>query len=153
MENLFALAAGAVVVVIIGIAVAIALYVLSSLGTYKVLKKLNYANPWMAWIPVLSLFALAHVTGNEEGNTKVLGYDVPTMVFSFWWIVYAAVSYIPHVGGLLATAVCVICLGTCFINIYSRCENKSEQEVTAIGYVSGLIPIIAYCKFLSYKND
>ncbi len=32
-------------------------------------------------------------------------------------------------------------------------ENKPEAEVQALGYVSGLIPIVAIVKFLTYDKN
>ena len=36
--------------------------------------------------------------------------------------------------------------------MYAKLEGKQESETQAIGCVSGLIPIIAVVKFLSYKE-
>ncbi len=153
MDSFVALAAASMGVLVVLLAVIVVVYVLSALAIMRVLTILGYANPWMAWIPFLNYFALANVTANAEGNTKVLGFDVPNMVFNFWWVLQLIFNRIPNVGGLLATILQVICLGTCCINVYSRIENKPEKDVQVIGYVSGLIPIIAIVKFLTYDKN
>ena len=153
MDNLGVLlgALGAFLVVIV--AIAIAFWVMWSISTYKVLKAFGYANPWMAWIPILNYFALAQITADKDKNTTVIKWKIPTIAFSLWFIVGWVLAEIPNVGSLLNIILQVICLGTCFTFIYSKCEGKTIEEVQAIGYISGLIPIIALCKFLSYKSD
>lgn len=153
MEWIAFLTAMSMGVQIVCLAVVVALYVVEALAIMRVLTILGYQNPWMAWIPLLNYFALARVTANENGNTRIFGFELPNMVFCFWWVAWLAVDYIPNVGGLLGIVLRVICLGTCFIYIYSRVENKPESEVKALGYVSGLIPIIAIVKFLTYDKN
>lgn len=153
MEWIAFLTAMSMGVLIVCLAVVVALYVVEALAIMRVLTILGYQNPWMAWIPLLNYFALARVTANENGNTRIFGFELPNMVFCFWWVAWLAVDYIPNVGGLLGIVLRVICLGTCFIYIYSRVENKPESEVKALGYVSGLIPIIAIVKFLTYDKN
>lgn len=140
-------------VMLVCLAVAVAVYVVEALAIMRVLTILGYESPWMAWIPLLNYFALARVTANENGNTRILGFELPNIVFCFWWVAWLAVDYIPNVGSFLGMVLRVICLGTCFIYIYSRVENKPESEVQALGYVSGLIPIVAIVKFLSYDKN
>ncbi len=153
MDSFVALAAASMGVLIVILAILVALYVLSSIAIMRVLKILGYANAWMAWIPFLNYFALANVTADADGKNKIFGAELPNIVFSFWWVLQIIFNRIPNVGGLLATILQVICLGTCFINIYSRIENKDEKDVQAIAYVSGLIPIIAIVKFLCYDKN
>ncbi len=153
MEVFALLTAMSMGVLLVCLAIAVALYVVEALAIMRVLTILGYANSWMAWIPLLNYFALARVTADENGNTRIFGFELPNMVFSFWWIAWLAVGYIPNVGNFLGLVVRVICLGTCFIYIYSRVENKPESEVQALGYVSGLIPIVAIVKFLSYDKN
>ena len=74
MEAVLA-ATGAFLVVMI--LIAIAAYVLWGIAEMKVLRMMGYANPWMAWIPLLNLFALAHCTADKDGNTSVLGFKMP----------------------------------------------------------------------------
>lgn len=135
------------------VVIAIAAWVLWGYSCMKVLKALGYPNPWMAWIPNLNTFALAHCTADKEGNTKVISWKLPTIVFSFWFVAGWILAEIPNVGSLLNLVLQVVCMGTCYIFIYSMCENKKEEDVRVIAYVSGLIPLVALCKFLSYTPD
>ena len=153
MEVFALLTAMSMGVLLVSLADAVGLYVVEALAIMRVLTILGYANPWMAWIPLLNYFALARVTADQNGNTRILGFELPNMLFCFWWAAWLAVGYIPKVGNLLGLVVRVICLGTCFIYIYSRVENKPEAEVQALGYVSGLIPIVAIVKFLTYDKN
>ena len=153
MNNLGVLLGALGIFMVVIVAIAIAVWVLWGKSTSKVLKAFDYANSWMAWIPVLNYFALAQITADKDKNTTVIKWKIPTIAFSLWFIVGWVLAEIPNVGSILNIVLQVICLGTCFTFIYSKCEGKTVEEVQAIGYVSGLIPIIALCKFLSYKSD
>lgn len=134
------------------VVVGIGCYLLMAFGIQKMLKTLHYDKTWMAWIPLANLFAIAQVASRGQDEMKIFNFQLPTVVMGLWWIVYFVLGRIPHVGTLLATACQVICLGTCFINIYAMLDGKSEEEEKAIGFVSGLIPIIAVIKFLCYQG-
>lgn len=134
-------------------AILIVCWVLWSVSSMKILKAFNYPNVWMAWIPGLNYFALAQLTADENKETTVVKWKIPTTVFSLWFIASLILPSIPGIGALLNTILQTICLGTCFSYIYAKCENKSIKDTQALGYVSGFFPIIALCKFLSYKNE
>ncbi len=150
MGQLFMVLGGFAVVVII---VVIGVYVWTAMMYQKVLKHMGYSNPWMAWIPYVNNYAIADVIRGENDKTDVLGLELPSMLFNFWWLIGIVVARIPSVGSILFLALQIICLGTCFKTIYARCEQKDPNEVAALAYVSGFIPIIALIKFTGYKFD
>ncbi len=116
------------------------------------LKALNYDKPWMAWIPFANYWAFAEVASGGQSQMKVLNMEVPTILMELWWLIMLVLMRVPHIGGVLGRVLQVICLGTCFIKIYAMMDGKSENEVAALGYISGLLPIIAWIKFLAYKG-
>lgn len=153
MGNLEAFLGALGAVLFVFVIFGIAIWCLWGYACMKVLKALDYTNPWMAWIPFLNTFALANCTADEDGNTKIGNWKLPTIVFSFWFVAGWILSYVPSVGSLLNLLLQVACMGTCFSYIYSMCENKEEKDVTTIAVVSGFVPIVALVKFLSYKPD
>lgn len=147
MEQMLAVFGGMFLVVVI---VAIAMYVWGALVTQKVLRYLGYKNPWMAWIPYVSNYAIADVIRGEDNTTDAFGIKIPSMLFNFWWFIVAVIVNIPKVGNVAATIISVLCLAVCYTKIYARCEEKSESDTQLIGILSGIFPIIALIKFTGY---
>lgn len=137
------------------IVLGIAYYVLFSLTHYKALKKLGYANAWLAWIPFGVNYACADVATMGDGEqVKVIGtLEVPKTVFKFWWVISLILIFIPlgFIATALNLALGIICDGLCYTRLYMMLEGKSESEEQVIGYISGAFPIVAVIKFLMMK--
>ena len=76
--------------------------------------------------------------------------------FKLWWILPVALLFIPVNGtveNVITIVLNVVFLGCSYAKMYAKLEGKQESETQAIGCVSGLIPIIAVVKFLSYKGN
>lgn len=133
---------------------ALAWYVWQSLELYWLYQMCNYRNAWMAWIPILRYYALAEVTGDAAGMTRLylIGQDISTDLFRFWPILTLVVSRISNIGGILETLLTILCLGSSFTTLYSKFENRSPDEVKALGYLSGWIPLIGIIKLTQYKH-
>lgn len=140
-------------VIIFVFALAILMYVLWALAVHKVLKKLGSDMPWMAWIPVLSTIALAREADDGSGNVDMFGMKVPVNIFMFWAVANLILGLIPNVGRLLSLVFSGICGGVMYRTVYAKCESRRENDMLAIGLISGFFPIVALVKFLSYKKD
>ncbi|MBQ7944348.1 MAG: hypothetical protein IJ326_09840 [Lachnospiraceae bacterium] len=151
--ELFAVAVTGIVAVIT-IIFGIIMYILTALSHMKALKMMGYHTPWHAWIPILRYMAYADSVCRENGVT-ILGQQIPTNVFKFWWVLIVIADVVAlkfsTLGSILNLVVMVICLGTIYIKMYARLEGKEESEVQVIGYLSGWLPIIAVVKFFLYK--
>lgn len=138
------------------VAVLVVFYVLYGISHMKALKYLGcWDKAWMAWLPPLfSYYALADAALDGEGSMQLSdSFSIPALAFKLWYLIALAVSFIPSVGFILNLVITIICLGTCYTKIYARLEQRDERDVKAIGYVSGLLPIIAVCKFLAGKYN
>ena len=134
--------------------IGIAYYIWQSLEFYWLFKMCSYGNAWMAWIPILRYYALAEVTGDAAGQTRLylINQDISTDLFRFWPILTLVVSRINGVGGILELLLTILCLGSCFTTVYSKFENRHPDEVKVIGYLSGWLPIIGVIKLTQYKH-
>lgn len=143
-------ALGAYLVVILVI-VAVC-YVLTSLAHMKALKALGYDKAWMAWIPLAQQYALADAAAGNQQNVTLFGsFSVPAVLYKFWWVLWIILPVVPVVGSLASTVVMVLFLGNCYVKIYAKLDGTTEQEQQVIGYLSGLLAIIAVVKFLAGK--
>lgn len=140
------------VIVIVILGIFLAAYVIGAVAYQRGLRLCGYSKPWMAWIPFARQYALADAVGDADGNTTVLGFQIPSMVFNFWWVLQIAANWIPSVGTVISLVIGVICMGSCFGKMYSAIEGKAEEDTVAIGYVSGIFPIVAIVKFLAAKE-
>ena len=110
------------------------------------------------WIPYGVFYACADAAAEGEGEkVKLFGsLELPAMVFKLWWILPVALLFIPVNGtveNVITIVLNVVFLGCSYAKMYAKLEGKQESETQAIGCVSGLIPIIAVVKFLSYKGN
>ncbi len=153
LVTLFAGITSLVITFCIGI-LGIAYYIWQSLEFYWLFKMCSYNNAWMAWIPILRYYALAEVTGDGMGQTRLylINTDISTDIFRFWPILTLVVSRINGVGGILELLLTILCLGTSFTTVYSKFESRSPDEVKVLGYLSGWIPLIGVIKLTQYKH-
>ena len=132
--------------------IGLVVYVLSSLAHMKALKALGYSKAWMAWIPFVRLYAFADVAADNQESVHMFGsVSVPAVLYKFWWVVWIVLPFVPIIGSLASTVVLVVFLGNCYVKMYARLEGTTEQDQQVIGYLSGLLPIIAIVKFLAGK--
>lgn len=139
--------------VIFVFAILVGFYLLSSAAIFKVLHIYDYSNAWMAWIPFLNFYALADAASEGHQTMQLFGHMVPLALFEFWWVIAFILNYVPFIGWMLSFAVQIIFLGTVFSFIYARVEHKPIHTMTALGFISGIVPLIAYIKFLAYPKD
>ena len=132
MSTYGAILGASIGVILLCLVVMVACYVLYAVSHMKALKALGYKNAWLACL------------------------ELPAMVFKLWWILPLALLFIPVNGtveNVITIVLNVVFLGCSYAKMYAKLEGKQESETQAIGCVSGLIPIIAVVKFLSYKGN
>ena len=146
MSTYGAILGASIGVILLCLVVVVACYVLYAVSHMKALKALGYKNAWLAWIPYGVFYACADAAAEGEGEK----------VFKLWWILPVALLFIPVNGtveNVITIVLNVVFLGCSYAKMYAKLEGKQESETQAIGCVSGLIPIIAVVKFLSYKGN
>lgn len=135
--------------------ILVACYVLCSFSHMKALKALGYDKPWLAWIPYGVWFACADSVSIGEDSVKLFGnVSVSAMIFKIWWIVPLVLAFLPINGSVynvINVLLRVAFLGCAYTKMYARLEYKAESDTQAVGYVSGLFPIVAVVKFLMLK--
>jgi uncharacterized membrane protein len=101
------LAVGGLFVFII-FALGIVMYVLASLGLYKLATNQGVENPWLSWIPVANLYIL----GRLIKTLKIQSYDIPSieLVLPIGCIASAVLGNIPFVGWIIQLAYAILVL-------------------------------------------
>ena len=157
MSTYGAILGASIGVILLCLVVVVACYVLYAVSHMKALKALGYKNAWLAWIPYGVWYACADAAAGYEDPVRLFdSFEVPATVFKLWWILPVALLFIPVNGtveNVITIVLNVVFLGCSYAKMYAKLEGKQESETQAIGCVSGLIPIIAVVKFLSYKGN
>lgn len=93
LETLFSSAAAMTIILIVGsiiIGTLLIIYVLESIGLYRMAKKLNHDKAWLAWIPYAKLWLLFDMP-KKEFRVLALNKEIPVRTNAFW--IYIAITY------------------------------------------------------------
>lgn len=134
------------------VAIMVVVYVVQALATQRALRILGYDKPWLAWIPLGNLFALAEVTGDDVA-VLWFGIQVPMKAFRFWWLANFVCTLIPIVGGLLSLLITVMCLTWTYSRVYSALDGVPYENEMLIAVLSAFIGIIPIIKFFAAKDN
>lgn len=100
----------------------IVLYILASLGLYKLAQNAGIENPWLAWVPIGNLYILAKLVK----SVKLGSFEVPRLeiVLPVGSIAVAVLGSIPVLGWLVYIAYLVL-LVLVFYKLF--CIYRPEQ--------------------------
>ena len=122
----------------------IAWYVFFGIAGSRLFKKMGYANPWAAWVPLYNTYALLEV-GKQKG----------------WWIfVFLGASFlniIPVIGSILYMAAAVL-LGIASIYAYININKGFQKDTTTWTIFAALLNpiwlgILAFGDSNQYRDD
>lgn len=140
-------------------------YVIASISTYRVLNICRYKNKWMAWAPYLRYYSLADVVCEKKPSIKFISFELPSILFKFWWVLIFVNSFtsdvlpeldlqlVSNVISILVILIKILFSGNVYSHVYAKIEGKTYSETMLLGFLSGLLPIIAYIKFLRYDKN
>ena len=81
------------VIMLVCLAASTALWVLQSIGLYKMSKTLGLSNPWLVWLPVCNQYAMGRLAecsnlyyGKAKGNLRV------------WLPLFSVLLFLPYIG-------------------------------------------------------
>lgn len=101
-------------------AILIAVYAVSSLGWMKLYKKVGAEPAWVAWVPILSVFALGQFLKEETGAPDWVGY-----LLGLYWIA----AIIPIIGSFVV-------FGCSIFRLVKQCQWISRRGGGALAYIS-----------------
>ncbi len=131
------------------------LYVFKSFAHMKALNALGYDKAWLAWIPFVIYYGLADaVCGNEKKVTLFGKIEIPSILFKLWWVLSLVLFFLYFNTGkysLIIKLLNIVFLGCTYAKMYARLYGKTEKKMQILGCISGYIPFIASCKFITIK--
>ena len=124
--------------------IAVVLYVLVSLGLYKMAVNQKIENPWLAWIPIADFYILGKLI-------KIQTYEIPhiELVLPIGCLAVAVLGSIPLIGWLLNLAYAVLCLFAIF-KLYKM--YKPEQAILYL-VLSIVLPFMGPIFIFMMRND
>lgn len=127
--------------------VGILLYVLSSIGLYKLALNRGIENPWMAWIPVANFY----IIGKLIQTLSIGTYVIPNveLVLTGGCLAALLLSWIPVIGMLLSLAFAVL---TCFA-LFRLYTLYRPQQATLWLILSIVLPFMGPIFIFMLRKD
>lgn len=125
----------------------ITMYVLSSVGLYRLAINQKIDNPWIAWIPIANMYIL----GSLIKNIKIDSYEIPRieLVLPIGCLLTMLLSPIPLIGWIINIAYFVLCLLTIF-KLYKM--YRPNQAVVWL-ILSIILPFMGPIFLFVMRND
>jgi hypothetical protein len=146
-STLFAFLAIWGLLALIFLIIAVVLYVLLSLGLYKLAVNQRIENAWLAWIPIADMYIL----GKLIRNLKFDSFEVRKieLVLPIGGLAVAVLGDIALIGGLLNLAYIILCLFALF-KLYKM--YRPEQAVLWL-VLSIILPFMGPIFIFIMRND
>ena len=148
--------------------IMLVLYLIDAIAKYKYLRVRSYENAWMAFIPIINIWAVVEATYGNGETINMYGWDAPAVVVKLWpivtYVLAAAINLIPFVGQFLSLALAILNFAVMLMIYRDMMERLGKQEDIALAIILVLISIAASIKILmtssnfapgsqDYKND
>ena len=145
--SLFTLMALGGFFVFIILALSITMYVLSSIGLYKLAANQKIDNPWMAWIPVANLYIL----GSIIKSLKIDSYQIPNiqLVLPIGFLLTIILRPTPLIGSAVNIAYFILCL----LAIYKLYKIYRPNQAVVWLILSIILPFMGPIFIFIMRND
>lgn len=155
-----------IVISIVIAVIAIALWVLQSIGLMRMARKTGFPDPWLAWIPIASIYLFIKLAGDKKRKLGIAYafiavFGTLAAIISMEVLIspYIAAT-IAHYGSMMATfiptmlcciplfVICITVAVLCFIllyNIFKRFKPDSAVLFLVLSIVFGfLAPLFVF---------
>lgn len=127
--------------------VGIVLYILASLGLYKMAVNVSIENPWLAWVPVANMYIIAKLIK----TLKIKDFIVPSLeyVLPGGVIAVAILGGIPFIGTLLSLAYSILL----FFALHKLFKIYRPQNALLWLILSIILPFMGPIFIYMIRND
>ena len=133
--------------------IVLVLYLVDALARFKYLKVRNYANAWMAFIPIANIYSTVEATYGAEDKINVYGLWVPSVLIKLYPLVLGVAASIlvniPFIGGIIGTLVYVAQVALGVMILRDMMERVGKDISVGLAIVACIIPIVASIIILS----
>lgn len=127
--------------------VALVLYILASLGLYKLASNRRMENPWLAWVPIGNLYVL----GKLIKTLKIDTFEIPSieLVLPIGSVVAAILGNVPLIGWIVSIAYLVLCI----LAFYKLYKMYRPQQAIMWLVLSIIFPFMGPIFIYIMRND
>ncbi len=136
--------------------IALVFYLFDAIARFKYLKIRNYPKAWMAFIPVLNLYASVEATYGNVEKIKIFGAELPANIVKLYPIIFGAISAVASRIDAIRTpvssliSICTIALGVViFRDMLARLEKNVSVGFSVLANIIGIvgsITLLSNCK-------
>ncbi len=153
--------------VVAGIIVLV-LYLIDAIARFIYLKVRNYDNAWMAFIPIVNLWASVEATYGDSETVNIYGWDAPAIVAKLWpvvtYILSGVINVIPALGQALSLILYVLNIAVLVMIFRDMMERLEYPQEGPLAIIAVVIPIVSSIMLLTtvgkfaagsqdYRND
>lgn len=156
MAGLGGIFAGAMILIVVMVIVCIAAYVVNAIGIYKFLKITQYDKCWMAWVPIVQIYAWIDTWDDGSGYYTFIGKRIPSGICKWAPLLVYVISFVPILSafsGIIGVIVRLLIYAPIMGSIFAELDNKDEHDVIIKAVVCAIIPIIFSCLMFKYEKD
>lgn len=143
----FALLALGGFIIFLFLVLGIILYILASIGLYKLALNQKIENPWLAWIPVADMYIL----GKLIKNLKIDTFEIPSieLVLPIGLVATMILNNIPLIGWLISIAYTVLCV----LALYRLYKMYRPTQAVLWIVLSIVLPFMSPIFIFMMRND
>lgn len=125
----------------------LSMYVLSSMGLYRLAINQKLDRPWLAWIPIANMYIL----GSLIKSLKIDSYEIPNieLVLPIGFLLVMLFSSIPLIGWVINIAYFILCL----FAIYKLYKMYRPDQAVVWLILSIILPFMGPIFIFIIRND
>lgn len=127
-------------------------YIVDAIARMKYLRIRGYKGVWMAFIPILNIYACVDATYGNVEKINLYGVSLPAMCVKLYPVIVAVlagiVSRIPAISGVGSTILYIIQIVIGVMVLMDMMERIDHNVSIAFSVIANLIPIVASIKLL-----
>ena len=148
--GLFAVMGSMLVVLII---IGFIFYIVDAIARVKYLRVRGYKASWMAFIPILNIYACIVATYGNVEKINLYGVSLPAICVKLYPVIFivigAIVTQIPAISGICSTIIyiCEVIIGVMILR--DMFERIGTEISLAFSILANIIPIVGSIKLIT----
>lgn len=136
--------------------VSLVLYFIAAFARYKYLRIRSYENAWMAFVPIVNIWAIVEATYGKTERINIYGWDAPAVVLKLWpivtYVLAIAINVIPVIGNILSLLLSILNIAVFVMIFKDMMDNLEKPQDTVIAVIAVIFHIISDIMLLSASS-
>ena len=139
---------GFVVVLVLAVAVC----VFSLWVNVRALKIMEYDDPRLGWVPIVSTWVLADSTVDDQGYGYIFGKAIDNRVYNCMPFLLIFLNLVPTIGSLAYFVAGGIYRQSVYSPIHTVIKGCEEEEVKTLSWICGFVPAVFWVMVVTCKE-